>query len=162
MLFGNKKEFAIEIKFEENKQYAHILLYVSEIFIGRKDDTTYIESFFASLENEFENIQKLPIKYRQLSSKEIFKILYPDDDEGNYPEELYNFSISGLEDTFDVFSMMSYSDTENDIIFCWKLDFKYYNPRNYPKGIHCKKLNYLYVRNVIKESANYVSKYIES
>jgi len=162
MLFGDKKEFAIEIEFEDNKQYAYILLYLSNIYIGKKDDITYVPSFFASLENEFENIQELPIEYRKLSCIEIFKILYPANELDDYPEELYNFSIANLEDTFDPFSMLAYKIDDDQIMFCSELDIRYYNPKNYPLGIHNKQLNYTYVKNTIKKAVEYVSNVLDN
>jgi len=169
MLFGDKKEFAIEILFEENKQYASILLYVSDIYIGRKDDVTYVESFFAALENRFEDIQKLPKNYQNLLPRKIAQELFHNEYFNNIEiprvenldyDLLDKLRISSLEDTFDPFDILAYKIDEKHIIFCWELDFEYYNDTNYPIGIHCKKLDYTYVKNVIEEALMYVSDYL--
>jgi len=164
MFFGDKKEFGINIEFDKNSnKFAYIVLYVKNQYIGKLDEVTYIESSISSIDGEFiDRMNSLPEKYKNLSCEEIFNIRYPDDEWAEYPEELDNITISGLEDTFDSFSMLAYKINDDEIIFCWTLWDEYFRDKSYPKGIHTAKLNYPYIKNTIKKAVEYVSNVLDN
>lgn len=160
MLFGDKEKFGIYIEFEKDtKKYAYIALYINNLYIGTLEEVTYIESAMATLNGYFiDRITKLPEKYKNLSCEELFKLRYPDDEWADYPEELESITANNIEDTFDPFCIISYKLNDEEIVFCWKLDWEDFRDKTYPKGIHSAKFNYAYVKNIFEQAINYVAK----